>query len=79
MNATLIKEKFLFKKILCSLLGHKFIITRNITNHFKEFKCTVCHLELTNDGKGQKTFLTPELKEINEALINFHKKKLHAV
>lgn len=74
-----IKEKFLNKKILCSLFGHRIITTRNVTNHFKEFKCTVCNLELTNDENGQKTFLTPELKEINETLIGFYKKRLHAV
>ena len=74
-----IKEKILHRKILCSLLGHKFIVTRNITNHFKEFKCTVCQLELTNDEKGRKTFLTPELKEINETLIGFYNKRIHSV
>lgn len=73
------KEKFLTKKILCSLLGHKFIVTRTITDHFKEFKCTVCQLELTNDDTGRKTFLTPQLKEINETLIGFHNKKLHLI
>lgn len=73
------KEKILSKKILCSLLGHKFTVARIITDHFKEFKCTVCHLELTNDDKGQRTFLTPELKEINETLMSFHNKKLHHV
>jgi hypothetical protein len=40
----------------------------NITNHFKEYECTVCALELTNDEKGNKTYLTPELKEINDTL-----------
>lgn len=79
MNAIKIKERFLSKKILCSLFGHKIITTRNVTDHFKEFKCTVCELELTNDEKGRKTFLTPELKEINETLIGFHNKKLHLV
>lgn len=73
------KEKFITKKVLCSLMGHKFIVTRNITNHFKEFKCTVCQIELTNDDNGRKTFLTPELKEINETLRGFHNKKLHLV
>ncbi|SEG11236.1 hypothetical protein SAMN04488130_10647 [Flavobacterium urumqiense] len=73
------KEKFITKKVLCSLVGHKFIVTRNITNHFKEFKCTVCQIELTNDDNGHKTFLTPELKEINETLRGFHNKKLHLV
>jgi hypothetical protein len=28
----------------------------------------VCALELTNDEKGNKTYLTPELKEINDTL-----------
>lgn len=79
MNKIDIKEKLLSKQILCSLFGHKYIVTRIITNHFKEFKCTVCHLEITNDDKGRKTFLTPELKEINETLIGFHNKKLHLV
>lgn len=79
MSLIEIKEKFLTKKILCSILGHRFIITRVITNHFKEYKCTVCQLELTNDDKGEKTFLTPELKEINETLIGFRNKKFHLV
>jgi hypothetical protein len=48
---------------------------RNITNHFKEYKCTVCALELTNDEKGNKTYLTPELKEINDTLKVFCRKK----
>ncbi|MFV8336239.1 hypothetical protein ACNQF7_09155 [Flavobacterium sp. RSP29] len=79
MNTTEIKEKFLSKQILCSLFGHKIITTRNVTNHFKEFKCTVCQLELTNDEKGKKTFLTPELKEINETLIGFNNKRIHSI
>jgi hypothetical protein len=33
-------------------------------------------MELTNDEKGGITFLTPELKEINEALDTFCQKKL---
>ena len=79
MNTIEIKEKLLSKKILCSLFGHKIITTRNVTNHFKEFKCTVCQLELTNDEKGRKTFLTPQLKEINETLIGFYNKRIHSV
>jgi hypothetical protein len=79
MNAIQIIEKFLSKKILCTLFGHKIITTRNVTNHFKEFKCTVCQLELTNDEKGRKTYLTPELKEINETLLGFYNKRIHSV
>ncbi len=64
------------KKMICSLFGHKIITSRNITNHLKEYKCTVCNMELTNDEEGSLTFLTPELKEVNEALVNFYQKKL---
>ena len=79
MNTIEIKRKFLNKKLLCSLFGHRFITSRSVTNHFKEYKCTVCKLELTNNEKVEITSLTPELKEINETLIGFYKKKLHSV
>ena len=79
MNTTQNREKIFSRKILCSFFGHKIITTRNVTNHFKEFKCSVCGLELTNDLKGHKTFLTPELKEINETLIRLYQKKNFSV
>jgi hypothetical protein len=64
-------------KVWCSLFGHRFVTTRNVTNHFKEYKCCTCNLELTNDEKGHKIFLTPELKDINETLVNFYQRKHH--
>ncbi len=70
-------SKFTDKKTSCSFFGHKIVTVRNVTNHFKEFKCTVCHMELTNDLQDKKTFLTPELKEINETLFkHFNRKNL---
>lgn len=79
MNSIEIKDKFFSRKVFCLLFGHKFITTRNVTKHFKEFECKNCHLELTNDANGQKTFLTPELKEIHETLIHFYKKRSYSV
>ncbi|WP_300566451.1 hypothetical protein [Flavobacterium sp.] len=75
MTAIQLKEKFLTKRILCSLFGHKLVTTRNVTAHFKEYKCTSCHLELTNDDKGMKTFLTPELRDVNETLFSFYNRR----
>lgn len=75
MDDIKIKKKISIQKILCSIFGHKIITTRNVTKHVKEYKCSVCGLELTDDLKGHKTFLTPELKEINETLITLYKKK----
>ena len=75
MNILELKRTFLFGKIFCMLFGHKFITKRKVTPHFKEFECSICHLEVTNDDKGRKTFLTPELKDINETLMVFYKKR----
>ena len=79
MNAIQLKEKFQTKKILCSIFGHKLVTTRNVTAHFKEYKCTSCQLELTNDDKGMKTFLTPELRDVNETLMNFYQRRHHII
>ena len=75
MSSIIIREQIFSSKILCSFFGHKITTTRSITNHFKEYKCSVCGLELTNDIKGHKIFLTPQLKDINELLISVYKKK----
>ena len=70
-----IMSKFVDKKTACFIFGHKIVTVRNVTNHFKEYKCTVCQVELTNDLQDKKTFLTPRLKEINETLLNHYNRK----
>lgn len=73
------KHVFIGRRFWCSFFGHQLITSRNVTNHFKEYKCCKCHLELTNDEKGRKIFLTPELKDINETLVLFYQKRHHLV
>lgn len=68
-------SKFVDRKTACSFFGHKIVTVRNVTGHFKEYKCTVCQVELTNDLQDRKTFLTPELKKINETLLNHYTRK----
>lgn len=75
MNFNQIKERITSENLFCLLFGHKIKTSRSITNHFKEYKCSRCNLELTNDDHGHLLFLTPELKEVNEALVYFHRKK----
>jgi hypothetical protein len=79
MNTTQKRENNFSRKILCSFLGHKIIKTRNVTNHFKEYKCSVCGLELTNDLQGHKIFLTQELKDINETLTRLYQKRNYPI
>lgn len=64
--------------VICNLIGHKFRITKKITNHFHEYQCRCCGKQMTEDIKGNLIDLTPELKEINESLqLLFSKKRLH--
>ncbi len=63
---------FVSKKTICSVFGHKIVVFRNVTGHFKEYKCMCCEVELTNDLQDRKMFLTPELRAINETLSNHY-------
>ena len=42
------------KNYRCSLLGHRFVETKKINNHFSEFECKTCKMQVTNDMRGQK-------------------------
>jgi hypothetical protein len=79
MNTITFKEVNFSSKIICSIIGHKIIKTRNVTNHFREYKCSICGLELTNDLQGHKIFLTPELKDINETLNTLYRKRNYSI
>jgi hypothetical protein len=75
MKSITYKENSFKGRLLCLLFGHKFMTTKFVTDHFKEFECTVCHLQVTNDLAGETVSLTQEHREINEALISLHKKR----
>ena len=75
MKSITYKDYSLTGRLLCSMFGHKFITTKYVTDHFKEFECKVCHLQVTNDIVGRKISLTQEHREINEALINLYQRK----
>ena len=63
------------KNYLCYILGHRFVETKKVNTHFKEFRCKNCNLQATNDTNGEKIMLTSELKEINETLFYLQLKK----
>ena len=73
------KQVFFAGKLWCSFFGHQFITTRNVTNHFKEYKCSMCGLELTNDIHGHTIYLTKELKDINEILNRLYIKRNYTI
>ncbi|MFY7741249.1 MAG: hypothetical protein ACOVQR_01255 [Flavobacterium sp.] len=63
--------------VICNLIGHKFRITKKITNHFHEYQCRCCGKQMTEDIYGRLIELTAERKEINSTLhFIFNKKQL---
>jgi transposase-like protein len=63
------------KSIYCSVLGHQFVISKKVTLHVSEYKCTHCKKEMTTNGKGELTPLTPKYKEINSVLSRIYQRR----
>ncbi|WP_405300891.1 hypothetical protein [Kordia sp.] len=78
MDHMSIKTTFSLGKLYCNTFGHRYRVTKKVTSHINEYQCMLCNCEATNDDKGKLTQLTPQLKDINETLVSFHKKKKHA-
>jgi len=68
MNKTSPKPTFSLSGILCSALGHQYTITRKITNHINEYKCSQCGREVTNNPSGYFEALNFKNKQINASL-----------
>lgn len=63
------------KNYRCFLLGHRYVETKKINQHFSEYECIVCKSQATNDSRGNKITLTSKLKDINETLFYLNLKK----
>ncbi|KJD35279.1 hypothetical protein PW52_11470 [Tamlana sedimentorum] len=62
----------LLPRIYCNIFGHDYHVTKKVTRHVKEYRCSHCKKELTTNGNGDLTALTPKFKEINEVLEKIH-------
>ncbi|KAB1069849.1 hypothetical protein F6U93_03295 [Tamlana haliotis] len=65
----------LIPKVYCSLFGHEYQVTKNVTSHVKEYTCKNCKKELTTDSNGNLTELTPTFREINVILERVYNSK----
>ena len=63
------------KSIICSFFGHQYEVSKKVTLHVKEYTCRNCQSQMTTDGKGELTPLTPKFKEINSVLERIHKRR----
>jgi hypothetical protein len=64
------------KSIYCSIFGHQYEVSKNITYHVKEYKCSHCKSQVTTSGTGGLTILTPKHKEINSVLERIHNRRV---
>lgn len=66
----------MLSKLHCSIFGHSYEISKNVTKHIKEYRCTCCNKELTVNANGKLTELTPKYKEINSVLESIYAKRM---
>lgn len=66
---------FSFSGVVCSTFGHHFTVTRKVTNHINEYRCTHCGKEMTDNFSGTLEALTIKNREINATLASFFEKK----
>jgi hypothetical protein len=65
--------------ILCATVGHHYKVTRKVTNHINEYKCTHCGREVTNNQSGTLETLTHRIKEVNTNVSEFFQKRTNRV
>ena len=70
------KKSFSFSGIVCNTLGHDYVISRKITDHISEYKCTNCGKEVTDNFSGRLENLTFKMKKVNTSLALFYEKKM---
>ena len=70
------RKSSIIPKMYCNLFGHDYQVTKKVTSHVKEYKCSHCKKELTTNSNGQLTELTPKFREINEILERIHNSRM---
>ncbi|NND61594.1 MAG: hypothetical protein HKN48_00205 [Flavobacteriaceae bacterium] len=76
MNNSSPKKSLSLSGIVCSTLGHDYVISRKITNHINEYRCAQCGKEVTDNFNGNIENLTFKTREINTSLALFFQKKM---
>ena len=73
---TTTQKTAIIPKLYCNIFGHDYQVSRKVTNHVKEYKCSHCKKELTTNGNGNLTALTPKYREINSILERMYSNRI---
>jgi len=63
-------------KIYCDLFGHNYEMSKKVTLHVKEYTCKCCRRQVTTNGNGKLTELTPKFQEINSILEQIYTRRM---
>ncbi|MGB3606080.1 MAG: hypothetical protein WA775_05400 [Psychroserpens sp.] len=63
-------------RFYCDIFGHNYEMTRKVTSHVKEYTCKCCKRQLTTNGNGKLTELTPKFQEINAILETMYTRRM---
>lgn len=55
-------------KLYCTVFGHNYFQTKQVTFHIREYTCKSCQKQVTTDVNGDLIDLTPKYREINSVL-----------
>jgi len=75
MNQTTPKTSVSFFGLICATIGHDYVVTRKVTNHINEYKCSHCGREVTDNHAGNIEALTNNMREINSSVADFFQKR----
>nr|WP_299339765.1 hypothetical protein [Allomuricauda sp.] len=75
MKKTTIQHGKKVSSFFCNLFGHHYVVSRNVTQHIKEYKCIHCNKQVTTDVSGNLSVLTPQMQEINNTLEDMYQKR----
>jgi hypothetical protein len=62
-------------KLYCNVFGHQYDVSKKVTKHVKEYTCKCCKKQLTTNGNGKLTELTPKFQEINSILEHIYTRR----
>ena len=79
MNTTTPKASISIFGLICATIGHDYIVTRKVTNHINEYKCSHCGREVTDNENGNLEALTKRIKEVNSSVADFFQKRTNRV
>ena len=58
-------------KFLCSIFGHHYTVSKNVTSYIKEYTCANCHRQVTTDVVYRRLVLVEVLNESAKTALVF--------